>query len=231
MNGKRARSKLNDLACRTLVDRVLDIGEVVLPPAKRIDRGADCRPVRDAADSLQAGVLPVRIGVVIGRQHAAGGIGAVAGAGAPGGAGGRELVGARSRAAAIAAGATPAHGPLPLTVDAVPAVQRFAVGAVLTVAPFEVPHAPFMGCAATAFVAEQVAVVPPPLPAQVHDHGPLPLTVDAVPALQRFAVGALVRLAPFEEPHAPLTLEVPLRRPSAWRRTTRWWGYNSPARC
>ena len=53
--------------------------------------------------------------------------------------------------------------------------------------------------------AEQVAVVPRPLPKQVHDHGPLPLTVDAVPELQRLAVGALVRLAPFEEPHAPVT--------------------------
>ena len=102
-----------------------------------------------------------------------------------------------------------AHGPLPLTVDAVPAVQRFAVGAVLTDAPFEEPHAPFTG-ARTAFDAEQVAVVPPLLPAQLHDHGPLPLTVDAVPVLQRFAVGALARLALFEDPHAPLTLEVPL---------------------
>ena len=102
------------------------------------------------------------------------------------------------------------HGPLPLTVEAVPAVQRFAVGAVLTVAPFELPHAPFTGCAEATFVAEQVAVVPPPLPAQLHDQGPLPLTVEAVPALQRFAVGALARLPPFEDPHAPLTLEVPL---------------------
>lgn len=103
-----------------------------------------------------------------------------------------------------------AHGPLPLTVDAVPAVQRLAVGLALTVVPFALPHAPFTGCAATAFVAEQVAAVPPPLPAQLHDQGPLPLTVEAVPALQRFAVGALARLPPFEDPHAPLTLEVPL---------------------
>ena len=100
------------------------------------------------------------------------------------------------------------HGPLPLTVDAVPAVQRLAVGAVLTDAPFEEPHAPFTGGGGSS--AEQVAVVPPPLPAQLHDHGPLPLTVDAVPVVQRLAVGALVRLPPFEDPHAPLTLEVPL---------------------
>ena len=83
------------------------------------------------------------------------------------------------------------HGPLPLTVDAVPALQRLAVGAALTVPPFEEPHAPFTGGAEATFVAEQVAVVPPLLPAQLHDHGPLPLTVDAVPALQRLAVGAL----------------------------------------
>ena len=97
------------------------------------------------------------------------------------------------------------HGPLPVTVDAVPAAQRFAVGAVLTDAPFEEPHVPFTGGRRSG--AEQVAVVPLPLPAQLHDHGPLPLTVDAVPVLQRLAVGALVRSAPFEEPHAPLTLE------------------------
>ena len=103
-----------------------------------------------------------------------------------------------------------AHGPLPLTLELVPAVQRFAVGAVLTDAPFALPHAPFTGCAATALVAEQVAVVPPPLPAQLHDQGPLPLTVEAAPVVQRFAVGALARLSPFEDPHAPLTLGVPL---------------------
>jgi len=100
------------------------------------------------------------------------------------------------------------HGPLPLTVDAAPALQRLAVGAVLTDAPFALPHAPFTGCGGSS--AEQLAVVPPLLPAQLHDHGPLPLTVDAVPALQRLAVGALVRLPPFEEPHVPLTLAPPL---------------------
>ena len=92
------------------------------------------------------------------------------------------------------------HGPLPLTVEAVPVLQRFAVGLLLRSAAFEEPHAPFVLSS-----AEQVAVVPRPLPKQLHDHGPLPLTVDAVPELQRLAVGALVRLAPFEEPHAPVT--------------------------
>ena len=33
-----------------------------------------------------------------------------------------------------------------------------------------------------ASVSEHDAVLPPLLPAQLHDHGPLPLTVDAVPA-------------------------------------------------
>ena len=95
------------------------------------------------------------------------------------------------------------HGPLPATADAVPALQRLAVGAALADAPFALPHAPFTaGGGAT---AEQVAVVPPLLPTQLQIQGPLPVTAVAVPALQRFAVGALVMSAPFEEPHAPLT--------------------------
>jgi hypothetical protein len=49
-------------------------------------------------------------------------------------------------------------------------------------------------------------VLPPLLPTQVHDHGPLPLRADAVPVEQRFAVGLALTVAPFEEPHAPLTL-------------------------
>ena len=95
------------------------------------------------------------------------------------------------------------HGPLPLTVEAEPAVHRPLVGAVLTATPFAGPHAPFTGVAASC--AEQVAVAPPSLPAQLHDQGPVPLTVDAVPALQRLAAGALAKLPPFAEPHCPLT--------------------------
>ena len=100
------------------------------------------------------------------------------------------------------------HGLLPVTVDAVPALQRLVVGALVRVAPFEEPQTPFTPCADASFTAEQVAVVPPLLPVHVHDHALLPLTADAVPALQRFVVGALARLAPFEEPHAPLTVVV-----------------------
>jgi len=64
------------------------------------------------------------------------------------------------------------HGPLPLTGDAAPAVQRLAVGALARLAPLEDPHAPFTGGLEAIFVAEQVAVVPPLLPAQLHAHGP-----------------------------------------------------------
>ncbi len=102
------------------------------------------------------------------------------------------------------------HGPAPLTADAVPTLQRLVVGALVRLAPFEEPHAPFTACAEVAFSAEQVAVVPPLLPAQVHDHGPAPLIADVVPALQRLAVGVLVRVAPFDEPHAPVTFVPPL---------------------
>src|SRR3954471_18503516 len=51
----------------------------------------------------------------------------------------------------------------------------------------------------------QLAVVPPLLPAQLHFQGPLPVIAEAVPAVQRLFVGAAEKLAPFEEPHAPLT--------------------------
>ena len=57
--------------------------------------------------------------------------------------------------------------------------------------------------------AVQAAVVPPLLPLQLQDHGPLPLTVVAVPALQRFVDGALVTVTPLAAPHVPLTGPVP----------------------
>ncbi len=52
--------------------------------------------------------------------------------------------------------------------------------------------------------AEQLAVVPPFDPVQLHVHGPLPLTAVAVPALQRFVVGAVSNVCPFDVPHTPL---------------------------
>jgi hypothetical protein len=51
-------------------------------------------------------------------------------------------------------------------------------------------------------------VVPPPEPAQLQNHGPVPVTAEAVPTLQRFVfVGTLVT-SPFAEPHWPLTAAV-----------------------
>ena len=95
------------------------------------------------------------------------------------------------------------HGPLPLTAEAEPVVQSPLAGAVLTATLFAEPHPPFTGAGGSS--ASQVVVVPPLLPAQAQFQGPLPVTLVAVPALQRLVVGALVRSAPFEEPHAPLT--------------------------
>ena len=116
------------------------------------------------------------------------------------------LISSRAEQLAVVPPPDPAHvqvhGPEPLTLEAAPALQRFAVGALVRSAPLEEPHAPFTGCAEAC--AEQVAVVPPLLPTQLHFQGPLPATVDAEPELQRPLVGALARLAPFEEPHAPL---------------------------
>ncbi len=53
--------------------------------------------------------------------------------------------------------------------------------------------------------AEQLAVVPPLDPVQLHVHGPVPLTAVAVPVLQRLVVGAEVNVPPFEEPQTPFT--------------------------
>jgi hypothetical protein len=52
--------------------------------------------------------------------------------------------------------------------------------------------------------AEQLAVVPPLLPAQVQSHGPLPFTAEATPVEHKFLVGLTVVATPFAEPHNPL---------------------------
>src|SRR5262245_31912937 len=57
--------------------------------------------------------------------------------------------------------------------------------------------------------AEQLAVVPPPVPAQLQVHGPLPLTAEGVPTAHRLVVGAEVRVWPFDEPQTPFTGPVP----------------------
>src|SRR5262249_22970198 len=53
--------------------------------------------------------------------------------------------------------------------------------------------------------AEHWAIVPPSLPMQLQRHGPLPLTTEAVPALQRLVVGAPLAATSFDEPHKLLT--------------------------
>jgi hypothetical protein len=53
--------------------------------------------------------------------------------------------------------------------------------------------------------AEQLAVVPPLEPPQLHVHGPEPATDDAVPAEQRLAEGIDDAVVPFADPHEPLT--------------------------
>jgi hypothetical protein len=53
--------------------------------------------------------------------------------------------------------------------------------------------------------AEQLAVVPPLEPPQLHVHGPEPATDDAVPAEQRLAEGLDDAVVPFADPHTPLT--------------------------
>jgi hypothetical protein len=53
--------------------------------------------------------------------------------------------------------------------------------------------------------AEQLAVVPPLEPPQLHVHGPEPATDDDVPVEQRLVEGADDTLVPFADPHAPLT--------------------------
>jgi hypothetical protein len=60
----------------------------------------------------------------------------------------------------------------------------------------------FAGVLASA--ALQEAVVPPFVPWHDQYHGPLPVTVDAVPVLQRFVVGMLERVAPLLVPQVPL---------------------------
>ena len=42
------------------------------------------------------------------------------------------------------------------------------------------------------------------LPVQVHDHGPVPVTDEAVPVVQSPVVGLDVKLAPFDGPQTPL---------------------------
>ena len=53
--------------------------------------------------------------------------------------------------------------------------------------------------------AEHEALVPPLLPAQLHDQGPLPATVEAEPVEQRLVVGAVLTVVPLAVPQVPFT--------------------------
>jgi hypothetical protein len=77
------------------------------------------------------------------------------------------------------------HVPFPVTVDAAPELQRFDAGGVKKFWLFAMPQEPF-----TSRVAEQFALAPF-TPWQVQVQGPFPVTADALPALQRFDVGAV----------------------------------------
>jgi len=83
-----------------------------------------------------------------------------------------------------------------------PIVPELAVIEPLPVPDFVIVRENCDGCCK---LAEQVAVVPPFEPVQLHVQGPLPLTDEAVPALQRLLAGALEKVPPLELPHAPLT--------------------------
>jgi len=58
---------------------------------------------------------------------------------------------------------------------------------------------------ATVAGAEQLALIPPLEPPQLHVHGPEPATDDDVPVEQRLVEGADDALVRFADPHAPLT--------------------------
>jgi hypothetical protein len=47
--------------------------------------------------------------------------------------------------------------------------------------------------------------MPPLLPAQFQNHGPVPVIAEAAPVLQRPVVGALETVVPLAGPHAPFT--------------------------
>jgi hypothetical protein len=95
------------------------------------------------------------------------------------------------------------HGPVPLGDEGVPVAHSPVVGADVRAAQFELPHWPLTGGGANKAV--HWAAMPPLLPAQLHVHGPLPLTAEAVPVLHRLVVGADARVMPLDEPQTPFT--------------------------
>ena len=106
------------------------------------------------------------------------------------------------------------HGPVPWTVVEVPVEHRLIVGVEEAVVPFADPQAPLTGegGVTTVLFAEQVAVVPLLEPAQDQVKGPVPLTDEVEPVVQRLVVGAVETVVPFADPQAPLigVEEVPI---------------------
>jgi hypothetical protein len=96
------------------------------------------------------------------------------------------------------------QGPLPVTDVAVPAEQRFVLGAPVTETPFAEPQTPLTGVAADCNGALHEEFAPPLPPSHIQAQGPLPVMAVAVPAEQRFVLGALVTATPVAEPQTPL---------------------------
>ena len=96
-----------------------------------------------------------------------------------------------------------AQGPLapPCTAVALPTLQRLLLGADAKTPLLEEPQTPLTA----GLYARQLAVEPPPEPAQLQVQV-LPLaTADAEPALQRPVDGAVAEVMPFEGPQEPFT--------------------------
>jgi hypothetical protein len=102
-----------------------------------------------------------------------------------------------------------------VTVAILPGVMLAGLAEIVTLGPKVPPTGPGVGVGvgvvggvvppATVADAEQLAVVPPLEPPQLHVHGPVPATDDAVPAEQRLVEGAADTVVPFADPHMPLT--------------------------
>jgi hypothetical protein len=114
-----------------------------------------------------------------------------------------------------------------VTVEILPDVMLVGLAEIVTVGPPLPPTGPGVGVVggvdppdggvdpppdggvdpppATVADAEQLALVPPLEPPQLHVHGPEPATDDAVPAEQRLVEGLDDAVMPFADPHTPLT--------------------------
>ena len=74
-------------------------------------------------------------------------------------------------------------------------------GLLVKVPPSALPHEPLTEVT----FAEQLWLVPPLVPLQVQLQGPVPETLEALPAEQRLLVGLLGNAPPSALPHAPST--------------------------